>query len=74
MNDFNIIAIGRIAGEIQAPVSMVGRIADELGIKPVGRINGVVHFDAADVERIAARLRAIDQQRAGDVAGRESIH
>lgn len=74
MNGFNIIAIGRAAGEIQAPVSVIVRIAADLGIEPVGLINGVVHFDAADVERIAARLRSLDQQRSGSVAGRQNIH
>ena len=60
--DFDIIAIGRIAGELQATTGMINRIAKQLGIKPAGLINGVVHFHSKEVDRIAKRLREIDNQ------------
>jgi len=58
MNETRITSIGHLAGELQTPVSRLDEIAAALGITAASEINGIPHFDAADVERIAERIRS----------------
>ncbi len=57
MTTIDITAIGVICGQLQTPFSQLRRIIAELGIEPSARINGIPHYSAADVEKIAAHLR-----------------
>ena len=63
MNSFDIVSIGRIAGQLQCPPQKLHAIAQQLGIMPAGRINGILHYAADDIERIAAQLRSLDSVR-----------
>jgi hypothetical protein len=54
---FDVTAVGRAASELRVPVSQLLEIADRLGVAVAGRINGVVYFSVADVERIAQHVR-----------------
>lgn len=58
----DVLSIGKAAGELQLPVSQIHRLVFELGIQPAARINGIDHFDTADVERLAAHVRRMSQQ------------
>ena len=53
---FDIVSIGKASAEIQAPTARIERVASNLGITPVGRINGIVHFRASDIELIADEI------------------
>ena len=55
-----IVSIGSAAAQLQKPMTVIRRAADELGILPAYRINEIPHFAAADLERIAEHL---DRQR-----------
>lgn len=56
--NLNIIAIGHAAGLLQKMPDRIRQAAAAIGVQPAARINGVDHFDAADLDRIAAHLRA----------------
>ncbi len=58
MNESRITSIGCLAGQLQTPVSKLQEIAAALGIIPTSTINNAPYFDAADVERIAERIRS----------------
>ncbi len=58
MTQFDITAIGILAGQIQTPVRQLSDVAEHLGIVPTAHINGIPHYSRQDVERIAARIRA----------------
>lgn len=53
----SIISIGQAAALIQAMPSRIAAAAAELNIAPAMRINGVAHFEEADIQRIADHLR-----------------
>ena len=55
LEPFNINSIGFAAQQLQTPIDMIRATADSLGVVP-SRINGVVHFNADDLERIRAAL------------------
>ncbi len=54
--------IGHACGTLQASYGSVRRALEEVGARPVLVVNGLAHFDEADVERAAERLA---QQQAG---------
>ena len=64
--NLNILSVGHAAALIQAMPHRIRDAARALGIEP-GRINGVEHFEEADVEKIAAYLRS---QNAGGMSHR----
>lgn len=53
----SIVSLGQACAAIQAMPDAVRRVADELGIEPVCRVNYIPHYDERDIERIAERLR-----------------
>ena len=57
-NQFNVLSTGKAAEMLQANPVRLAEIAQTLGIRPVGHINGVPYFDATDIERIGAHLQA----------------
>lgn len=57
MANFDIVAIGRLSGQLRVPVQQIQRIAKQLGIKPAGRINSIEHYHVRDTERIARAVR-----------------
>lgn len=59
----SILSSGRIACELQQPITRIMRAAGELGIVPIIVINNVPHFDASDVEKIADQLAAQSEHR-----------
>lgn len=61
MSQFNIQSIGSACQLVQLNPVRINEVAKSLGIEPAGYINGVPHFDAIDVERIAAHVRACER-------------
>ncbi len=59
----DIVAVGNLASQIHVPVTELVRVAGELAIEPAARINGIPHYAATAAERIAARVRQMDQYR-----------
>lgn len=53
----SVLTVGRIASDLQRPVSEILRVAEQLGIYPSLVINGVKHFSDNDVDRISGHLR-----------------
>jgi hypothetical protein len=46
------VSIGALAARTQRPVRRIEQAADSLKIRPALRLNGVVYFDAGQVERL----------------------
>lgn len=59
----DLTSIGSAASQLQIPVASIERIADQLGIKPTSRINGVTYLTASELEAIADAARR-ERQRA----------
>ncbi|TWT29317.1 hypothetical protein KOR34_52270 [Posidoniimonas corsicana] len=57
MNTPNLLPIGRIAVQIQSPLSDIRRAAAAAGVEPALSLNGVLYFSEVDVEKIDAHLR-----------------
>lgn len=55
---FDVTAVGRVASAAQVPLSQLLEVASRLGIKPVGRINGVDYFDAPDIQALLSHIRS----------------
>lgn len=55
----DIIAVGQVASRLLCPLSTVRRAAEQIGIGPKMRINGVDYFASSDIEAIETRVRAI---------------
>ena len=53
----SIISVGQAAALLQAMPSAIKQAAADLGVSPSLTINGVVHFNEGDLERIGERLR-----------------
>lgn len=53
----SIVSIGKSAELLQAGMVRIRNTAAELGIRPALTINGIDHYDEADVERIGERIR-----------------
>ncbi len=49
----DFVSIGQLAANLQRSVRRIELAATALELEPAMRINGVVHFDAEQVERIA---------------------
>ncbi len=58
MPTLDVIAIGRLSGELQTPVQRLREIVTELRIEPTAIINNIEHFDRIDAERIAMHIRS----------------
>ena len=52
---FNINSIGFAAQQLQTPIDRLRETANAIGVVP-SHINGVVHFNAHDLEKIRAAL------------------
>lgn len=52
----DIVSIGSAAAQLQTPIAVIRRVADQLDIKPTARINNIDHFSTADLERIGDEL------------------
>lgn len=52
----NITSIGHACAVLNRPFALVKSAADALKIKPAVHINGVAHYDDADVERMRRHL------------------
>tara|TARA_A100001391_G_scaffold67455_1_gene43151 strand:+ start:279 stop:506 length:228 start_codon:yes stop_codon:yes gene_type:complete len=63
----DLTSIGKLASEVQTPVSGLQNVITRLSIQPVQRINGVPYFSAQDCERIAAQLRAAQGSRLSSI-------
>lgn len=50
-------SIGQLCGNLQQTPRAIERACDVLKIKPAMRLNGVLHFDAAQAEKITAHFR-----------------
>jgi hypothetical protein len=59
----SILSIGKIAGDLQRPVTEILLAVDRLSIRPAMTINGILHFDESDVSTIAAYLRDHDARK-----------
>lgn len=55
----SIVSIGKSAELLQAGMVRIRNTAAELGIKPALTINGIDHYDEADIERIGVKLREV---------------
>jgi hypothetical protein len=49
--------IGHACGTLQASYGSVRRALEDVGAQPVLVVNGLAHFDEADMERAAERLQ-----------------
>lgn len=56
------ISIGQLAAHLQRSVRNIEAAADSLGISPAMRLNGVVHFDGEQVERITKAIHTPKQE------------
>lgn len=65
-------SIGVLAAHLQRPVRRIEQAVESLRIEPALRLNGVVHFDGAQVERIVQAIVTHDQQ-AGTLQQRRNI-
>jgi len=65
----DIMSLGHAAENLQATIGKIRRAAEAIGIRPSYCINGVDHFDEADVERIRAYLARGGDREAGGQAG-----
>ncbi|MEX2310634.1 MAG: hypothetical protein WD738_23910 [Pirellulales bacterium] len=52
----DFISIGALAAHLQRPVRRIELAVAVLQIEPAMRLNGIVHFDADQVERIALAI------------------
>jgi len=64
----SIYSIGQVAALIQEMPRRIHTAADKLKIKPAMRINGVVHYDESDVERIQVYLKRNSGRRQNGLA------
>ena len=53
----SIVSIGKAAELLQAGMVRIRNTAADLAIRPALTINGIDHYDEADVERIGDKLR-----------------
>lgn len=65
MNLNSIHSIGHASQLIQSLPGRIREAAAALGIQPAAHINGVPHFNEADLEKIATHIRS--RQQAGSI-------
>ena len=59
---FELTSLGRLCGLFQRDPRAIKAAAEAAGVQVVLTLNGVEHFDAPGVERIASQLREGAQQ------------
>lgn len=53
-----IVSLGQACCHLQQMPDVVRRVAAELQVEPVARVNYIDHYSEADVEKIASHLQA----------------
>jgi hypothetical protein len=56
----DFVSIGALAAHLQRPVRRIELAVAAMQIEPAMRLNGIVHFDAAQVERIMQAIVSND--------------
>ena len=52
----DFVSIGQLAAHLQRSVRKIEAAAESLAISPAMRLNGIVHFDGEQVERITKAI------------------
>ena len=52
----DLLSIGRLAADTQRPVRRIEQAANELGIRPAMRLNGIPYFNGRQVERLTEAM------------------
>jgi len=70
---FELSSTGYLAQQFQTPVSKILDAASRLGIR-ASRLNGIAHFNAADVEKLrTALVSELQQREAASINQRSNI-